>query len=336
MEHIGQSNGIGYADFIVSGASNISIGLPGAGNLIVDGFPAAYTDAFGVSVFSSSGVVIQGNKIGTNAAGTAAIPNNAGIYVAGCDGFLIGGTAPGAGQFDLGKPRERHRHRHDHGRHDRGQPHRYRRHRHARHSQRRLVCPGGGTGPAGSVGPGAVILGNGASDITIGGTTAAARNVISGTYGAGILVSGFPLFVGGSSRPVNYDGVTQDNTIEGNYIGINANGNGPLPNTGTGIDVTATALNTTIGGTTAGAANVISGNAGNGVVIDGTGPPSVTPLYLKADGNTTNTNIALGGDTVGNGSIVGGVTYGPGNHRRGLRVPRHPRRACRRSRRHGV
>ena len=310
LEHIGQSNGIGYADLFVLGASNISIGLPGAGNLIVDSFPAPYRDAFGVLVFSSSGVVIQGNKIGTNAAGTAAIPNNAGIYLAGCDDFLIGGTAPGAGNLISGNldsaiaidtttggtiegnligtdvtgmlaiPNDGY------------------------------FAPGGGSGPAGGVGPGAVILGNGASDITIGGTTAAARNVISGTYGAGILVSGYPLFYGGSIRPVNYDGVTQDNTIEGNYIGLNAGGNRPLPNTGTGIDVTASALNTTIGGTATGAANVISGNAGNGVLIDGTGPPSVTTLYLKADGNAT--NFALSGDAVGNGALVGSVSYGPG------------------------
>ena len=97
-----------------------------------------------------------------------------------------------------------------------------------------------------STNPAAVILANGASDITIGGTTAAARNVISGNDGDGILVSGGYLFVGGN-RPSN-DGVNQDNTVEGNFIGIKADGSGALPNAGTGIDVAGSALSTTIGG----------------------------------------------------------------------------------------
>ena len=37
----------------------------------------------------------------------------------------------------------------------------------------------------------------------------------------------------------------------------------------------------------------------------------MTPLYLKADGNTNN-SFALSADPVGNGTIVGGVTYGTG------------------------
>ena len=35
----------------------------------------------------------------------------------------------------------------------------------------------------------AIVLGNGASNVTIGGTTVAARNVISGNDGDGILIS---------------------------------------------------------------------------------------------------------------------------------------------------
>ena len=46
--------------------------------------------------------MIQGNKFGTNAAGTAAIPNGGGIYLDNCDGFQIGGTAAGAGNVISG------------------------------------------------------------------------------------------------------------------------------------------------------------------------------------------------------------------------------------------
>ncbi|MGO9923793.1 MAG: beta strand repeat-containing protein, partial [Isosphaeraceae bacterium] len=301
LDHIGQSLSAGWNAILILDGANIVFGAPGAGNLVVDSFPSTYYNAFAIFAEESSGLVIQGNKIGTNAAGTAAIPNAGGIYVAGCDGFLIGGTSPGDGNLISGSVL----------------------------SAITVVTTTGGTIEGNKIGtdvtgtlaipndtyyyfanPAAVILANGASDITIGGTTAAARNIISGNDGDGILVSAGYLFVGGN-RPSN-DGVNQDNTVEGNYIGIKADGSGALPNAGTGIYVAGSALNTTIGGTAAGAANVISGNAGNGVLIDGTGPPSVTPLYLKADGDATNTNVAISGDTVGNGSIVGGVTYGTG------------------------
>ena len=104
--------------------------------------------------------------------------------------------------------------------------------------------------------------------------------------------------------------MNQDNTVEGNYIGVNADG-GALPNQGTGIDVSAGALGTVIGGTGPGEANVISGNAGSGVVIDGSGVPGFTPLYLKGDGNTNN-DSSIYGVSPSAVTAVGGVTYGTG------------------------
>ena len=85
------------------------------------------------------------------------------------------------------------------------------------------------------------------------------------------------------------------------------------PTLGNGIDVASTALFTVIGGTAAGAGNVISGNSDNGVLIDGTGVPADTPLYLKADGNTNNSTSETNLDrTPGSATLVGGVTYGTG------------------------
>ena len=89
------------------------------------------------------------------------------------------------------------------------------------------------------------------SNNTIGGTTAAARNVISGNGTQGINIAG------------------SMNLIEGNFVGTNAAGTVAVPN-GVGVDITAS--KNTIGGTLAGAGNIIADNTGNGVVVnEGTG-----------------------------------------------------------------
>ena len=74
------------------------------------------------------------------------------------------------------------------------------------------------------------------------------------------------------------------------------------------------ALDTVIGGTRHGAsAGTISGNGVNGVLIDGTGAPADTPLYLKADDNTNNSTSETNPDRIpGSATLVGGVTYGTG------------------------
>src|SRR5688572_23074943 len=92
---------------------------------------------------------------------------------------------------------------------------------------------------------------------TIGGTTAAARNVISGNVGHGVWI-GF----------LN----ARFNVVQGNFIGTSSSGLSDLGNTADGVFVEAGADNT-IGGTAPGTGNVISGNNGSGVVI--TDIPSV-------------------------------------------------------------
>jgi titin len=99
-----------------------------------------------------------------------------------------------------------------------------------------------------------VIIQAGASGNTIGGTTAGARDVISNNATWGVYIT---------------DSNTQYNVVEGDYIGTNATGSAALPNRCNGIDIIAGATENTIGGTTAAAANVISGNLYNGVVIYG-------------------------------------------------------------------
>jgi hypothetical protein len=84
----------------------------------------------------------------------------------------------------------------------------------------------------------------------VGGTTAAARNVISGNNDAGIDLAG-----------VSATG----NTVQGNYIGTNAAGTGALPNVNHGVYVNSKL--TKVGGPTAAERNIISGNTGNGITI---------------------------------------------------------------------
>jgi CSLREA domain-containing protein len=121
---------------------------------------------------------------------------------------------------------------------------------------------------------------------TIGGTTSAARNVISGNQGVGIRLD------------------TSDNTlIQGNYIGTAADGMSALGNqVGTdgsltpGDGITIQASNgTTVGGTTAGAGNVIAFNAGSGVSV------LASSLNNRMLGNAIYANTALGIDLGGNG-----------------------------------
>ncbi len=140
---------------------------------------------------------------------------------------------------------------------------------------------------------------DGASSNTIGGTSAAARNVISGNDGRGFDI---------------YGSGTSNNIIQGNYIGVDVSGVADLGNTFDGILIDTQATSNTIGGTVAGAGNVISGNDNNGIEIDGTGTTgnSVVGNYIGI--NATGT-AAVGNSTEGvridsgaSSNTIGGTT----------------------------
>jgi hypothetical protein len=57
------------------------------------------------------------------------------------------------------------------------------------------------------------------------------------------------------------------NVIEGNFIGTDVTGTKALANVGDGVGTEGSAAGVTIGGTGAGAGNVIAGNTGNGVDV---------------------------------------------------------------------
>ncbi len=164
----------------------------------------------------------------------------------------------------------------------------------------------------------AVIIFLGPSENVVGGTTAAARNVLSGNGENGVFIAN-----------------SNANRIQGNYVGTDKSGTKDLGNGFAGIFIN-NARDTRVGGTTAAARNVISGNdsagldifgnsqgtmvlgnrigttasgtgplanAGDGVLFNGASDSSV------GDGTTggSNTIAFNGGDGVG---LIGGGSIG--------------------------
>jgi uncharacterized repeat protein (TIGR01451 family) len=239
-------------------------------------------NAFGVCDLIS----ITQNSVGTSADGTAAVGNNGrGIYVVGGTDITVGGVGLG-----------------------------------------NLISGNGATGlridfPAhavlvtgntfGTDLNGAVSLPNGvdgirvfsATIITIGGTAKGEGNLISGNSVDGI---GLEALTGSPD--------TTHILIEGNIIGLNASGTGALANTRNGIFMQA-ADTVTIGGTAAGAQNIISGNATSGISL-GTGINSVVQGNLI--GTNISATVAVPNQTGiliagASGALIGGTATGAGN-----------------------
>jgi uncharacterized repeat protein (TIGR01451 family) len=108
---------------------------------------------------------------------------------------------------------------------------------------------------------------------TVGGTSPGARNIISGNNRDGVEIA-----------------FGTSNLVEGNFIGTNVGGTGALANGVHGISERYTNY-TSIGGATAGAGNVISGNAYDGVYIDNSTSPTVQGNWI---GTITGGTAALG------------------------------------------
>ena len=161
-----------------------------------------------------------------------------------------------------------------------------------------------------------------ADNNTIGGTSPATRNIISGNTGDGVaLVASLNTPVPGFAphAPVM-------NTIQDNFIGTDVSGKLPLGNGGNGVTITG-GSNNTIGGTTTAAGNLISSNSGRGVFI--TGSASAPATNNLVDGNIIGTDltskISLGNGFAGigvlnaSGNMIGGVAtadvvgHPPGN-----------------------
>jgi hypothetical protein len=227
----------------------------------------------GIGIDSSS-CLAEGNWIGTNASGSTDIGNDdIGIYI-GATGATIGGSASGdantiAGNKDYGI-----------------------------YIAESCLVEGNwiGTNASGAtdIGDGVgMIIGVegetiGGTAATIGGTAAGDANTIAGNTKYGIDIVGvLPCLV------------------EGNAIGTNASGSAPIAN-GVGIEVGQTGA--TIGGTAAGAGNVISGNSSDGIDIDA--PCLVEGNRIGTDETGTNPVPNRGSGVFVESALTGEATIG--------------------------
>jgi hypothetical protein len=159
---------------------------------------------------------------------------------------------------------------------------------------------------------------------TIGGTTVAERNVLSGNGYAGVEING---------------AITSGNRVLGNYIGVDSTGLTIYSNTYYGVFIASSPSNT-IGGATPAARNILSGNGNNGIVVfapeatdnvvlgnyvglDATGSVVIgqgeSGFYINNAPRTT-----IGGMSAGAGNVISGSGHHgiqiTGTHSTGTRV----------------
>jgi len=230
---------------------------------------------------AATGNQVRGNRLGTNAAGNAALGNGfSGIYVQG-DGNTVGGTLAGAGNVISGNG---------------GEGVTLAAGADSNVVQgNRIGTDLGGTADLGNGGSGLRIYG---SLNVVGGVAAGAANVVSGNTFTGITIAE----------------TAHGNQIVGNRIGTDAAGSAALPNDSIGLWVHGDG--NTLGGTVAGAGNVISGNAGDGVILDQNAAANAlhgnrigTDLAGNADLGNAGSGISVYGDL----NLVGGSSAGAGN-----------------------
>ncbi len=158
-----------------------------------------------------------------------------------------------------------------------------------------------GTVARGNLDEGVEIRG-GASNNLIGGTTAAARNIIAGNTSDGVDIK---------------EAGTDGNVVQGNVIGVDATGTAIMANGGNGVHVSEGASNNLIGGTAPGAGNLISGNTRAGILIrNGASTNTMEGNFIGTD-VTGMIDLGNGEDGVfideSPNNTVGGAATGAGN-----------------------
>ncbi|MDX1428668.1 MAG: DUF4347 domain-containing protein, partial [Rhodothermales bacterium] len=268
----------GYTDSPVIELDGSSVGGDGLSldsdgstirGLIINGFGGR-----GVDVTGSSNV-IAGNYIGVDASGTLAVANGSnGIRLtAGASDNIIGGITAADRNVISGNAGEGIMIRES--------------------STSGNVVIGNyigvdasGTTAVGNVDDG-VQIAAGAFGNRIGGTTAAERNIISGNED-GVVINGAG---------------ARDNLVQGNYIGTDVSGTVAIGNNFRGVQIYDLASDNIIGGTEAGAGNLIAFNLDDGVELAGTAGSNNAIL-----GNSIHSNADLGINIIGGSQNGFGVT----------------------------
>ncbi|MEG4842012.1 DUF4347 domain-containing protein, partial [Microcoleus sp. B9-D4] len=236
----------------------------------------------GISL-ESDGNTVAGNYIGTNATGTAALPNALfGVAVQNGGSInTIGGIAPGDRNVISGNGAD--------GIIIVGSP----------AGSNRVLGNYVGTNAAGTA-----ALPN-ASGVTINGVL---NNTISGNVISGNNNIGIAILNQGSTN----------NLVTGNFIGTNFDGTTAVPNTNVGVVIGGGASNNTIGGTLPATRNIISGNSnGNGVVLTGAATVGNSLfgnfIGVAVDGTTPLPNTTGVLINLANNNAIGGILLDQGN-----------------------
>ncbi len=268
--------------------------LPGSSGSVLRGLVINRAIAGAVGIFASNTIMIEGCFLGIDPTGSSVPgPEPFGVLIDdGATGVVIGGTAPAARNVISGAQIGGIGFGNDDG--AGGADH---------------VVEGNfiGTNAAGT---GAlpndfgISMAFGVTNSTIGGTAPAARNVISGNTGRGVLIS----------NSLGDPGITGD-VVEGNFIGTDVTGTLPLGNGLYGVEVNA--HDNRVGGSASGAGNVIGFNAFGGINMEGgadglviqgnfigTDPTGTMPLGNQGPAVTVSGSSHL---------IIGGVNPGEGN-----------------------
>ncbi len=313
---------------LINGSSNNTIGGATAQsrNVIAgntnNGVSIAAAVASNVVTAQSSNNLVQGNLIGTNRLGTGALGNRIGVFVTGSSTNTIGGTSVALRNIISGN-----------------------------RNQGIAIQPGFHTvnGSILSLAANNTIQGNligtdvtgtqpigngtsgsfagigvlGGSQTMIGGTTPGAGNVVSNNTLSGINLQTANVSAASSLYPA------QQNVVQGNYVGTDITGTVAMPNL-IGISILGGDHNL-IGGTTAAARNVSSGNTQAGIWLGDnifTNAAGVTLLGATQNntiqGNYVGTNAAgtsalannIDGVRIDSGAsdnLIGGTEPGAGN-----------------------
>jgi len=288
----------GFAGVHLAGGflNEIGGGEEGAGNTISGNAQA------GVLVQSiTTANSIEGNYIGTDANGQSAIPNLYGVFFDRASSNTLGGTEPGEGNVISGNTSS--------GVRMDGTETEACSLNFVLGNRVGLRADGAAAIPNGAEG---ILLQNAASNF-IGGSELGSGNIISGNTTNGISMTGE--FVG-------------ENVVAGNWIGLDGGGAAAVPNGGDGVLVRG--ADNEIGGMDAGAGNIISGNTGCGVRVDGVESSGTIVkgnwVGVNVEGTATVPNEAAGvlvqssSDNVIGGAESGAANYISGNTGGGVEI----------------